>query len=794
MKVSRSQVREFLMILRSILLLTPAFMGSAAFSDVQYYRWTGAEDQDASLEHVLSVLSQKSAHKFTTDDFRLNENRDLAYTHFSHYPQHVGGVDVESASLRIWSDRETGSLIQVEAFVSAPKEAQNNLLSFNKAAARLGRSAGTGANLDQIIPLTENEAIQIALVGTTQKSDMSIDKKSVQYVLRGAKVIAIVRMKAARGEHKVEIETLSKKVVSSVYTPHPTGELAPLEVDMYPYYEEFEGQILPRERVQLTDLVDTVAYSTQDPFSPIRDMRYIYSKMNDQLAATPDGRARGFWSMHGLLNRIKTLSSAVGVYPNSTAQNGLQLAGKYCQVMIHPQAMAQFQNLPFTPKYSANAAFDWVDMTNAEGVEDYEIKVMSSFYGKPLMTAEDALTRPATRHPFHDARQYLVEGFDEMQVYYSVNSFFKTLHSAGFVDPELSTRPFTAYLFNPDIEMRDNAFYTNDTINFTTYSAKEGNMARDSLTIWHELGHGLMDRLMDDGTGQWLHLADTGGLSEGMADFVADLILYGTKQGTEFPGRNKQRIINRTGFLLTNEVHDDGEAYGGVMHDILADAFDTMGAQVIRKMTDLTMEAMRLTRFHPKLTAADFFDHMEFADSLGRKGLREPGEFGPLIRKALASRNFEKNMADAANFSIKYLGQEVSKGALGARGREVPVTLPENGISQFRIEMAVNNGQGFKWTFPVTVKAFKANRGALQGAIHWTGEGDQATEVETVVLENESQVKSINLEASGKCDAINRPDGSCSDYVYFLLFNGQDTSGFPTAKKRFYVKVKPTPG
>ena len=59
------------------------------------------------------------------------------------------------------------------------------------------------------------------------------------------------------------------------------------------------------------------------------------------------------------------------------------------------------------------------------------------------------------------------------------------------------------------MESKDNAFYDSDTINFATYSPQELNMARDNTTIWHELGHGVMDRLM----GTRLNLADTGGLS-----------------------------------------------------------------------------------------------------------------------------------------------------------------------------------------------------------------------------------------------------------------------------------------
>jgi hypothetical protein len=300
-----------------------------------------------------------------------------------------------------------------------------------------------------------------------------------------------------------------------------------------------------------------------------------------------------------------------------------------------------------------------------------------------------------------------------------------------------------------------------------------------------------MDRLMDDGTGMWLHLADTGGLSEGMADFVADLILYGVKGRDDFPGRSKQRINNGTGFLLTNESHDDGEAYGGVMHDILDRAVETFGIEGVHKMTDLTMETMRFTRFHPKLTAADFFEHMQFADSLGRTGLREPGEFSNIISEALARRNFESDDKLAAAFSLKYNDKEVSRGELGARNKEVNVTLPKDGTAKFKLSMQLSDGKGFKWTYPVTIKAYKAVRGALQGAIHWTGE--ETAPAGIAVLESNKPVE-VEVEATGTCDLINRPDGTCSDYVYFLVFDGKiGNTDVPMAKKRFYVKVKPQP-
>lgn len=171
----------------------------------------------------------------------------------------------------------------------------------------------------------------------------------------------------------------------------------------------------------------------------------------------------------------------------------------------------------------------------------------------------------------------------------------ESLHAVGFLDPELSTRPFNAFLYDPDIGSRDNAYYTDDTINFTTYSPSAQNYARDNSTIWHELGHGIMDRLMGDS----IHLADTGGLSEGMADFVAELAIQTVTKGQPFEGSENFRIVNTTGFSFTNEVHDDGEAYGGSMRDLLMASRAQHGLEGFQKVGDLTMETMRLCRNNP---------------------------------------------------------------------------------------------------------------------------------------------------------------------------------------------------
>jgi hypothetical protein len=367
-----------------------------------------------------------------------------------------------------------------------------------------------------------------------------------------------------------------------------------------------------------------------------------------------------------------------------------------------------------------------------------------------------------------------------VQVYYGIVRMFEALHNKGFTDPDLSTRPFHAYLFDPDISMRDNAYYTSDTINFTTYSHDAQNYARDNTTIWHELGHGVMDRLM----GERLNLADTGGLSEGMADFVAALVIQDVTQGAEFPGHLDQRIINRTGFYLTNEVHDDGEAYGGTMKDMLDRAIATWGQQGLVKITDLTLEAMRLTRDHPGLTADDWFSHMLFADELGRPGVREPGELKELITDSLDSRNFAADPNERAIFSLTLKDSEIEAGSPGSRGFEIPVPIRENETATYELATVLNSSENYKFNYPLEVRVY-LRTGPLQGAIHWQGEENTYV---SYTVEKDGDLVKIPLTIAGKCDEINREDGSCSDFAYVQVWNSGDTR--PVAKKRFYLRLK----
>jgi hypothetical protein len=756
--------------MKKLLVLLVWLWGTIGFAETksQFVRWTGAEDRNAEIGHVVSVLKAKTGFALKTTDFQLIEERDLAFNRFRMYAQVVAGVPVRSMSVRVWTDLVTDDTIQLEAQVENPPKWDGIRPFF------------TMQNVHSILDaLSSGETLRLVREAVANHAD---DQRvfSVRWrdEWRSGDLVRVVKAKGRRGLHTVSISITRGQVLKAEYRSFPNADEMNIPAQVYPVYEEVEATHAIQARVPavLKYVNKRVARSTDDPYAALRTRHYYEAQFDPIKGETEEGRAQGFWSMNYLKNEAAKIRASLPTVENSFA-NGLVLEGRYATVNIHPAALEAFKGLDFTPRNSTAFRPDWRETADA-----WEAVPSSAFFGKPLFSANEAMNRLARRLPNHDPVSYINDGFDDIQVYYAITQMFDSLKPMGFTDPDFSTRPFHAFLYDPDVASRDNAYYTDDTINFTTYSPSAINYARDNSTIWHELGHGVMDRLMGD----LLDLADTGGLSEGIADLIAQFVVGDVTNNQPFDGAGDFRIINKTGFFLTNEVHDDGEAYGGAMNDLLTAAIKQYGRAGLTKVTDLVFEALRLCRNHPGLTAQAWFSHMLFADELGRTGVRAPGELSAMILAALAGRNFSMEGATPANFVVKMGNGELSSTGPGSRENPIKVKLPTVGKVKYVLRVQVRNGANYQFKFPVQVRV-GFNSGPLQGAIHWGGE-EKGPYV--VTLNSQDDVVPVPLVVDRKCDFSNREDGSCVDYAYMQVWNAGETSK-PQAKKRFYLRLKP---
>ncbi len=736
----------------------------SAFAAPKSVRWTGAEDTNPDLMHVLSVIKAKTGIDLGFADFMPLEDRNLATSHFTTLIQVSNGIPIKGQSIRIWTSLTTGESIQVEARIDAAPA--TNFLLWSKLS-----SEATMAAVRRVV--------------LAHADDAHLRQVDWQDQVDGESYVRLVKVKAKHGTFTIKLANSTGQVLDSQYREFPQADETSLPVRIYPIYEEPEGseggvKILERIDSELRYLNTKVRRPVDDPYASLRSAKYVSDMYDPLLGLTTAGRKSGYWSPVFLKNLAAQLLSQVPLSDNNFA-NGVFLEGRYATVSLYPDAPDRFKPLAFTPTSSGHYLPFWKPVA---GTNQEEMIPTAALRGRPITSLDDALMRPARRLKDNDPVTYINDGFDEIQVYWSITQMFETLRANGFTDPELSTRPFHAFLFDPDISYRDNAFYTDDTINFTTYSPMSQNMARDNSTIWHELGHGVMDRLMGD----HVTLADTGGLSEGMADFVAQLVLNDVSGGSPYEGKENLRIFNSMGFGLTNEVHDDGESYGGAMNDLLRAAMARHGRLGLVKVTDLTLEAMRLTRNHPALTASDWFEHMIFADELGRPGVRASGEMRGLILQSLNGRNFVFGDAVPATFTLKNGANEVTSTGPGSRNNPIQLKLDPAEKADYALTVNLKSSPAYHFKYPVTVQV-ELKKGPLQGAIHWTEEDKNPL---SFTLNTEADTVAIPLSAVGKCDEINRPDGSCVDFAYVKIFNS-GTKAAPQAKKRFYLRIYPKP-
>lgn len=769
-----------------------------ALAKIHTYRWTTNPEVTDDFGPLIEKLNLESGLSLKPENFQLIEERDLAYSHFKTYVQTSQEVAIGGALIRTWSEPKTRAIIQMEAHVDDGSENIKRtqvLKSYKwplKALSKELSAMNTMAYVHQVV--------------SRHPDDRRIMNVKWKDEWRGLDLQRVIHVKGRRGTHEIVVSHFSRRLISTHYEEFPQADIPAL---VYPIYENAEGDSKTQERITvlLKNILSTRRMTDTDPYASLRTQRYFEDMINPVLGETPEGREQGYWSPNWLLRTARALFEALPVIENSFSNGGIFLEGKYATINLHPDAVSNLKGIQFRPSYSGQLAVIWKPSQGQDGQERWEVIPTGAYYGRPLTDITSALLREARRLPDHDPVAYINDGFDEIQVYYAIDRLMESLHQMGFVDPELSTRPFHAFLYDPDISMRDNAYYTNDTINFTTYSPDAQNYARDNSTIWHELGHGVMDRLMGD----MIRLADSGGLAEGMADFIAQLVIEDVTNGAPFDGSNQFRIINQTGFHLTNESHDDGEAYGGAMRDILTYALRQWGRDGLAKMTDLTLETMRLTRNHPALTANDWFEHMLYADQLGRPGLRAPNEMNHHIVEALRSRNFRMDRGPVAAFNVRYQSDnsqptrnsdadsdadnkmpdspsadttELTSDSPGSRYKPLTHELAENEEVQYELTTSLTDSEVYQFHFPVRVEVHFTG-GPLQGAVRWLNENEGPVRL---TLRNAGEMARFKLGARGGCDFVNREDGSCSDFAYLLVFNQYGDK--PVAKKRFYVRIK----
>ncbi|MGE3974571.1 MAG: hypothetical protein AB7F59_08610 [Bdellovibrionales bacterium] len=744
--------------------------------DAKSVRFTAKDFRRAQFENVLAQVNAKTGFQLTKEDFLLFENRALANTHFEMWLQMSDGIPLKSRSIRIW--KKGNLLVQAEALV----ESEETELKIRAAMKKRGLSTFGLAQ-----KLNSQRTMELTRLAASQNLD---DKRVFETQWRdewqNSSLVRVVKAKGRRGYHKVELDVVSGFVLKYNYQEFPqtdgtiTAPSFELPARVYPIYEEAEGvpeKTLERLPSKLRNLNMKVHRTRTDIYEPLRTRRYWEDQYDPILGEFPSEQAKGVWSGRWLKERATALRGATPLVTNNF-QRGMILDGKYVTINLHPDVAAKFPDLNFEPQPSVHYHPNWT-ASRREDKEVWEMIPGGSLLGRPLTAPSDVWNRPAQRLADHDPKSYINDGFDEVQVYWAVDTFMTSLHKMGFSDPEISTRPFHAFLYDPDISMKDNAYYSDDTINFTTYSPKSQNFARDNSTIWHELGHGIMDRLMGD----YITLADTGGLSEGMADYLAQLLVQLVSKGKPFDGSDKFRIMNNIGFHLTNEVHDDGEAYGGSMNDFMVNAIKAQGEKGLIKAADLTLEAMRLTRNHPGLTAKNWFEHMYFADELGSR-YRRAGEMKNYLTQALAGRNFRFDDKMPAQFSLFNGEEEVTDTSSGSRGKPIPHTLKAIDKVTYNLNVKLTSSDTYKFVYPVQVRV-GLEGGPLQGAIKWEGQERQPL---VYTLNSEADSVNIPLTAYGKCDESNREDGSCVDFAYIQIWNAGETKK-PVAKKRFYLRI-----
>jgi hypothetical protein len=773
---------------------------NAMIDNKLYARFEQGELPSSDLSDLVKAISDKTGVQFKPSNFKKTDDVLLLTSHYQRYVQLISSTEVEGSSIRVWGSLESHEPLLVEAFlvseVAPPTTLNSTLLKSPKF--KLFDFNGPNSDFTEVLKIVNNDLV------TSFKRNEIVSVKTKNIYSSNNAVQGFIRRIDIKEKYRTvtydfanRTGMLLRKSVRDLPTKDHQTKTFSLPAHAYPLWEIVSSpnppdQLATPARVMLPNLLTAVPEINIGSYLSSKKLTFLDSMHKDG-PLTLKEYIKGFWNRELISflfpdswnNHTQNISNTIN------QSKKVRFFGKNAIVFIHQDAPKIFKENPpkldLGPQFSGN----YTPIKNKDGKDDYRLTFSPLYWGMPIINEDDLLSRaPAAegqKPQPENTPELLQSGFDEAQVYYATDSFLSTFQDLGFKDPELSTKPFVAILFNPDLEGKDNAFYTDNTINFMTYSADGMNMARDNSTIWHELGHGLQDRLM----GPHIDSSEGYGLWEGMADFLAQIIIAEKFGKKDFELRDSLRILNNTYFYLTNESHDEGESYGGAMNVMLEALMDKFGdREGVLRMTDLTLETMRLTRDHPKLTAEVWFEQMKYVDTLTRKIPninRQPGELLQVINQSLAKRNYSPSKAPA-RFDVSYKDQVLSDRDDGSRSSPIAIDPKGPKIQSFDLTLSLIDGDVTKFNYPVTVRiAFGG--GALQGAMKWVGEENGPLDI---VLDSPNSKFTAQLQVdTSTCDFINRNDGGCQDYAYLQVFNSEDVAkGQPIGKKRFYLRSK----
>ncbi len=757
--------------MKLIFILT-VLLNFEASADLQKLRWTAADQKKPDLISVVGEISKQTQLSLKPEDFKLNEQKNLNGMNYHSYAQVIAGQVVKDAGIRIWESALDGSMLQMIAWIQNPQSsgmrmAIQQLSQFNFIPhADISFTDAARLALPDLLQIrnfhsttqwvNEKLVLVIQIYGKDRSLEIHLDPDSRQLLLRKVRLYPREDIPSTRNrddEYSVKGKAFKVNEEFESAFGRRFSEAAPEVVELKYLKKEFKG-------------------SAANWIDQLPQKKFEKMMMDPVKAATPEGLAAGYWSRDSLTQLIDRATAVLPLQKN-LVESGARFVGRYVQVAIYPEAFNKFAVTTFQPFYS-----DFVNQTYQEtGPDNWSITLSAGILGKPFYSESELLNRRAPYEIKRDTTAMINEGFDEMQVYWSVTSWFELMHQAGFTDVELSTRPIRAFLFDPTIDVQDNAFYDSDTINFSTYTERNGNEARNLITVWHELGHGLMDRL------QGAAGFDNGGLSEGTADFAAEMVLRGFYRLDIPAAIAGRRINNQIGFELTNEAHDSGEAYGGSLKDLLEQKIQTEGFSSYAKTCDLVLDAMRLTRGSPNLSATDWYEALLLADQIGKAGLRIPGEYASLLAQVFQNRNFFYLSNKGAALHLFYDDKEVLSSGLGSRNSPLPISIAEGNTANYVLKVKVSVTDNPNYTYPLKIVVAFKETNALQGALKFRDEENQS-----YTLNSADEIAEIPVGVLGGCEFKNTNEGFCKDFVNVQVFTKNQSE--PFAKKRFYFENK----